>query len=181
MYLKRGLIMKKILFSLLICTFFSCQENRPHGNQYNLPNPTNCSQNKIYNLDTMDEDDLNDNENCFQYITNGVKKIKNFFGPYGTYNEGVFLKDIKSRGGQPIPFGKPAREAFSEMNDSKKMLPSALLLLNSPKDCFKLEKQKILLNALRNNFEPNTVVILANYNNNSGISFENYTTLEKMV
>ena len=71
-----------------------------HGHQYNLPNPTNCSQNKIYNLDTMDEDDLNDNENCFQYITNRVKKIKNFFGPYGTYNEGVFLKDIKSRAGE---------------------------------------------------------------------------------
>ena len=61
------------------------------------------------------------------------------------------------------------------------MLPSALLLLNSPKDCFKLEERKILLNALRNNFEPNTVVILANYNNNSGMSFENYTTLEKLV
>ena len=40
MYLKRGLIMKKILFSLLICTFCSCQENRPHGNQYNLPELT---------------------------------------------------------------------------------------------------------------------------------------------
>jgi len=32
--------MKKIIFSLLICTFFSCQENRPHGNQYNLPELT---------------------------------------------------------------------------------------------------------------------------------------------
>ena len=40
MYLKQGLIMKKIIFSLLICTFFSCQENRPHGNQYNLPELT---------------------------------------------------------------------------------------------------------------------------------------------
>ena len=32
--------MKKILFSLLICTLLSCQENRPHGNQYNLPELT---------------------------------------------------------------------------------------------------------------------------------------------
>ena len=40
MYLKQGLIMKKIIFSILICTFFSCQENRPHGNQYNLPELT---------------------------------------------------------------------------------------------------------------------------------------------
>ena len=32
--------MKKIIFSLLICTFLSCQENRPHGNQYNLPELT---------------------------------------------------------------------------------------------------------------------------------------------
>ena len=40
MYLKQGLIMKKIIFSLLICTLLSCQENRPHGNQYNLPELT---------------------------------------------------------------------------------------------------------------------------------------------
>ena len=32
--------MKKIIFSILICTFISCQENRPHGNQYNLPELT---------------------------------------------------------------------------------------------------------------------------------------------
>ena len=40
MYLSQGLIMKKIIFSLLICTLLSCQENRPHGNQYNLPELT---------------------------------------------------------------------------------------------------------------------------------------------
>jgi aminopeptidase N len=40
MYLKLGLIMKKIIFSILICTLLSCQENRPHGNQYNLPELT---------------------------------------------------------------------------------------------------------------------------------------------
>ena len=40
MYLKQGLIMKKIIFSIIICTFFSCQENRPHGDQYNLPELT---------------------------------------------------------------------------------------------------------------------------------------------
>ena len=39
-FLKQGLIMKKIIFSLLICSFLSCQENRPHGNQYNLPELT---------------------------------------------------------------------------------------------------------------------------------------------
>jgi len=32
--------MKKIISSLLICTLLSCQENRPHGNQYNLPELT---------------------------------------------------------------------------------------------------------------------------------------------
>ncbi len=32
--------MKKIIFSLLICTFFSCQENRPHGSQQQLPELT---------------------------------------------------------------------------------------------------------------------------------------------
>jgi len=40
MYLKQGLIMKKIIFSILICTILSCQENRPHGNQYDLPELT---------------------------------------------------------------------------------------------------------------------------------------------
>ncbi len=40
MYLRPGLIMKKIIFSIFICTFLSCQENRPHGNQYNLPELT---------------------------------------------------------------------------------------------------------------------------------------------
>ena len=29
--------MKKIIYSLLLCTFLSCQENRPHGSQYDLP------------------------------------------------------------------------------------------------------------------------------------------------
>ena len=32
--------MKKVIFSLLICTFFSCQENRPHGSQQKLPELT---------------------------------------------------------------------------------------------------------------------------------------------
>ena len=32
--------MKKIIFSILICAFLSCQESRPHGNQYNLPELT---------------------------------------------------------------------------------------------------------------------------------------------
>ena len=32
--------MKKIIFSLLVCTLLCCQENRPHGNQYNLPELT---------------------------------------------------------------------------------------------------------------------------------------------
>ena len=40
MYLKQGLIMKKTIFSLLICTLLSCQESRPHGNQYELPELT---------------------------------------------------------------------------------------------------------------------------------------------
>ena len=40
MYLKQGPTMKKIIFSILICTLLSCQENRPHGNQYNLPELT---------------------------------------------------------------------------------------------------------------------------------------------
>ena len=40
MYLKQGLIMEKIIFIYLICTLLSCQENRPHGNQYNLPELT---------------------------------------------------------------------------------------------------------------------------------------------
>ena len=32
--------MKKIIFSIFICTLLSCQENRPHGNQYMLPELT---------------------------------------------------------------------------------------------------------------------------------------------
>jgi len=32
--------MKKIIYSLLICTFLLCQENRPHGSQNNLPELT---------------------------------------------------------------------------------------------------------------------------------------------
>jgi aminopeptidase N len=40
MYLKQEHIMKKIIFSFLLCTLISCQENRPHGNQYNLPELT---------------------------------------------------------------------------------------------------------------------------------------------
>jgi len=32
--------MKKIIFSFLLCALLSCQENRPHGNQYNLPELT---------------------------------------------------------------------------------------------------------------------------------------------
>ena len=32
--------MKKIIFSIIICTLCSCQESRPHGNQYMLPELT---------------------------------------------------------------------------------------------------------------------------------------------
>ena len=32
--------MKKIIFSIFLCTLLSCQDNRPHGNQYNLPELT---------------------------------------------------------------------------------------------------------------------------------------------
>jgi len=32
--------MKKIIYSLLVCTFLFCQENRPHGSQYDLPELT---------------------------------------------------------------------------------------------------------------------------------------------
>ncbi len=32
--------MKKIIFSFIICTLLSCQENRPHGSQYDLPSLT---------------------------------------------------------------------------------------------------------------------------------------------
>ncbi len=32
--------MKKIIFSLLVCTLLFCQESRPHGNQYKLPELT---------------------------------------------------------------------------------------------------------------------------------------------
>ena len=32
--------MKRIIFSLLVFATISCQENRPHGNQYNLPELT---------------------------------------------------------------------------------------------------------------------------------------------
>ena len=38
--LKIEVILKKILFSVLACALLSCQENRPHGNQYNLPELT---------------------------------------------------------------------------------------------------------------------------------------------
>ena len=40
MYLNQGHIMKKIIFSFLLFTLLFCQENRPHGNQYNLPELT---------------------------------------------------------------------------------------------------------------------------------------------
>ena len=32
--------MKKIIFSILLISLISCQENRPHGDQYNLPELT---------------------------------------------------------------------------------------------------------------------------------------------
>ena len=40
MFLKQRPTMKKIISSILICTSLLCQENRPHGNQYNLPELT---------------------------------------------------------------------------------------------------------------------------------------------
>jgi len=40
MYLKQGPIMKKTIFSLALLTLLSCQESRPHGNQYELPELT---------------------------------------------------------------------------------------------------------------------------------------------
>ena len=40
MFLKQRPTMKKIISSILISTFLLCQDNRPHGNQYNLPELT---------------------------------------------------------------------------------------------------------------------------------------------
>ena len=40
MFLNPELIMKKITFSLLLCSLLFCQNHRPHGNQYNLPELT---------------------------------------------------------------------------------------------------------------------------------------------
>ena len=39
-YLRQQVIMKKIIFSLSILALLNCQGNRPHGNQYNLPELT---------------------------------------------------------------------------------------------------------------------------------------------
>tara|TARA_X000000950_G_scaffold202174_1_gene243374 strand:- start:1110 stop:2819 length:1710 start_codon:yes stop_codon:yes gene_type:complete len=39
-FLRQGPIMKKIIFSFLVCTLLCCQDNRPHGNQYKLPELT---------------------------------------------------------------------------------------------------------------------------------------------
>ena len=73
--------MKKIIFSLLICSLLSCQENRPHGNQYKLPEATpnnlligNLNENRSsYRVSFYD---INIDFDIENKSTNGFVKIK---------------------------------------------------------------------------------------------------------
>lgn len=73
--------MKKIIFSILIFTILFCQENRPHGNQYNLPELTqnnfligNLNENRSsYRVSFYD---INIDFNIDKKSLNGYVKIK---------------------------------------------------------------------------------------------------------
>jgi hypothetical protein len=147
------------------------------------PNPTNCTTNKIYDIDTLKKINQSDGKNCFSYT---VDLFKNK-GPLdydnisSAYNEAVFLKDIHEDG---IEINK----GLSMLKKLNKPFPVAILFLDSDKkSCNKGDAVKItynnLLKGLKSNFNGDTIVIKTTGKCGpwEKCNFDdNYTTLDQM-
>jgi hypothetical protein len=131
--------------------FYSASKSIP-----DLPYPTSCNQNKIYNLDTMQRDNFKDNKNCFTYIDHEINdKLYGEWSPYD-FNEGVFLKDLK----KSINY----YEGIKKLTELNKPLPSALLFVyNDNADCITNKNYNHILRKLKSNFTDDTIVIKAKY------------------
>jgi len=140
--------------------------------QKNLPYPTNCKQNKIYDLKNMNREEFKKDENCFTYINREIDKSY-----VNGFNEGVFLKDLKYT-------SLNYHEGFEKLKKLNKPLPSALLLVYSNNvDCTNSSLYMNELETLKSNFTSDTMVVKAKYDNvnNSIISFDTVpTTLGEM-
>ena len=144
--------------------------------QKNLPYPTSCKQNKIYDLNTMKREKFKKDENCFTYINREIDKSY-----VNGFNEGVFLKDLKYT-------SLNYHEGFEKLKKLNKPLPSALLLVYSNNvDCTNNPLSSLYMNeleTLKSNFTSDTMVVKAKYDNEkkSIISFDDdvLTTLGEM-
>jgi len=136
-----------------------------------LPYPTSCKQNKIYNFIDMNREELENDENCFTYINRKINKSNKSY--VNGFNEGVFLKDLNNT-------NLNYHEGFEKLNELKKPLPSALLLLYSDNvDCTNNVNYINTLKAIKSSFTSDTMVVKAKYDNEnkSIISFDDHTTL----
>ena len=143
----------------------------------NYPNPTNCTQKIIYDMDKFERIPLKKNENCNTNINNSFKK-NNIKIEY--FNEGVFLTDVEEAGIE-------ISEGIKKLNRLSKSPPVALFYVDNDSDdfCYSSENKDYvnIMKALKSNFTGDTVVIRVGYNNGE-IDFSkdgsSYTTLDKM-
>ena len=138
-----------------------------------LPNPTNCKENIIYDLDTMKTIKIENNKNCFTYINDkyeNVKKIEEYFDDY-VMNEGIFIKDV---GEEALDY----YEGIKRLKELNKPLPSALLFIYN-KVCAKDINYIKTLEGLKSSFTSDTIVVKAQYDSakKSIISFDTTPTI----
>jgi len=152
------------------------KNNYMKGN--NLPNPTNCEQNKIYDYETMKRLEFQNKENCFTYINDKYKNILKYTHLAPVWNEGVFIKDV---GYNFLDY----HTGFKKLIELNKPLPAALLILLYNVDftmCINNKNYKNILKRLKSNFTSDTIVVIANcYDRDSITSFDDVpTTLGEM-
>ncbi len=154
-----------------------CSAGLDHLNAFkktnpDFPNPTSCAQNIIYDLDEIKRVEFENNENCFTYIDQELNN-KEFATKF---NEGVFLKDVIL----PIEY----QEGIRRLKESKKPLPSALLLVYNDKvDDYCGESIDYILKGLKSNFTPDTMVVKARFDmDKQSIIYFDYvpTTLDEI-
>ena len=168
-----------------------------HLGQPTWPEPNECTRNigyKFHEPTVKDPHAYIDNyslrENCFESM---VKEWRQFpgtkTGTLETYNEGVFLEDIRINGIE-------VNDGFKELNKLNRPLPSAILFnynnkLKPGEICMNKSSEDYnyylnVLEVLKSNFTPDTLVIkisgntYKNWNEFNVEQFENYTTLDKM-
>jgi hypothetical protein len=154
-----------------------CSQGLIHYKSNGIENlsSTNCIQKIKYDLHNIERIPLKKNKNCFSYTVDELKSNKQ---PVD-YNEAVFLKNVDDDG---IEISK----GLDKLTNLEKPKPVALLFVYDDSiDCkTDIDKQylyKQYLKGIKYNFTSDTIVIKAQYDKESIISFDDeFITLGEM-